>query len=50
MFSSMHVIKEEKRKIDRFIQLKPKVQKKDIDSNPEVLKAILSKNQVYRMR
>ena len=36
------VIKEEKREINRFIQLNLKVQKKGIDSNPEVLKAILS--------
>ena len=44
------IIKEEKREIERFIQLNSKVKRKGIDSNPEVLKAILSADQIYQMR
>jgi len=44
----MHVIKEEKREINRFIIQKFK--RKGIDSNPEILKAILSEDRVYQMR
>ena len=44
------VIKEEKKEIDRFIQLNPEIKRKGIDSNPEILKAILSEDRVYQMR
>ena len=44
-------INEEKREIDRFIQLNSKIQKikqiKEIYSNSEILKAILSEDQIY---